>query len=92
MLNETGDLVKRKSEKVDVLNAFLVSVFSGKTIMLQESQVPETKEKDWSKEDVSLVEEYQVREYLSIVGIHNSMGLNGLYPQVLRKMVWVDRL
>lgn len=53
MLNETGDLVKRKSEKVDVLNAFFVSVFSGKTIMLQESQVLETKEKDWSKEDVS---------------------------------------
>ncbi|KAK4828295.1 LOW QUALITY PROTEIN: hypothetical protein QYF61_024960 [Mycteria americana] len=45
-------------EEAEVLNAFFASVFIRKT-GLQESQAPETRGKDWSKEDILLVEEDQ---------------------------------
>ncbi|KAK4811069.1 hypothetical protein QYF61_016355, partial [Mycteria americana] len=48
-------------EKAEVPNAFFASVFASKT-GLQECQVPETRGKVWSKEDVPLVEEDQVPE------------------------------
>ncbi|KAK4829863.1 hypothetical protein QYF61_007255 [Mycteria americana] len=53
---------------------------------LRESQVPETEGKSWSKEDVPLVDEDQVREYLSNLHIHKSLGPDGMYPKVLREL------
>ncbi|KAK4807033.1 hypothetical protein QYF61_000362 [Mycteria americana] len=64
LLNEIGDLVTQDMEKAEVLNAAFASVFTSKT-SLQESQAPEARGKVWSKEDVPLVEEDLVREYLS---------------------------
>ncbi|KAK4806752.1 hypothetical protein QYF61_005548 [Mycteria americana] len=60
-------------EKAEVLNAFFTLVFTSKT-SLQESQVPETRGKGWSKEDVPLVEEAQVREYLSKLDIQCTLS------------------
>ena len=59
------------------INAFFASVFSNKT-GLQESQVPETREEGWSKEDLLLVEE--VREYLQKLDLHKFMGPDGMRP------------
>ncbi|GAB0208674.1 hypothetical protein GRJ2_003333100 [Grus japonensis] len=75
LLNEAGDLVTQDMEKAEVLNTVFASVFTSKT-SLQESQVPETRQKDWSKEDVSLVEEdqkedpgnYRLDSFTSIAG------------------------
>ena len=64
------------------MQEFLVHHLSG----LQESQVPEIRGKGLSKEDVALVEEDQVREYLSKLDIPKSMGPDGMPPQVLREL------
>ena len=64
-------------EEAEILNAFFASVFTG----LQESRVPETQGKVWSKEGVPLVEEDQVREYLSKADIHELMVLDGMHPR-----------
>ena len=84
LLNKTRDLVTQDIEQAEVLTAFFVSVFTSKT-GLQGSQVPETKGKDWSQKDVPLVEEDQIREYLSNMDIHKPMGSDGIHPQVLRE-------
>ena len=56
-LNELGDLVIQHMEMTEVLSTFFDSVFSSKT-GLQESQIPETRGKVWSK-DLHFVEEDQ---------------------------------
>ena len=48
-----------------------ISVFVGKT-SFQESQAPETTGEVWTKEDLLLVEEGQVREHLNHLGTHTS--------------------
>lgn len=50
------------------MSAFFNSVFTSKT-GLQKSHVPETRKKVWSKEDVCLVEEDLVREYLNTLDL-----------------------
>lgn len=71
------------TEKVEVLNAFFVSVFTGK-ICLLESQAAETRVEVWSMEDFLSVEGDQVRRHLKKPDIFKSMGPDGLHPQVLR--------
>ena len=50
-------------DKAEISDAFFASVFSSKT-GFQESQVPESREKGWSKEDVALLKVDSVREHL----------------------------
>ena len=50
LLNRAREQVTNHTEEAKVLNAFFASVFTDKTD-LQESQSPETRGKDWSKED-----------------------------------------
>ena len=57
LLNGTGDLVTNNMEKAKVLNAFFAPVFTGNTC-LQNSQVPETFGKVWSKETFPSAEEH----------------------------------
>lgn len=51
-------------DMAEVLKTFFAIVFTIKS-SLQESQVPETSRIIWSKEDIPLVEEDQVKVYLS---------------------------
>lgn len=64
LLNKTRDFVKHNMEKAELLNAFFTTVFINMT-SLQECQVPETRGKGWTREDVPLMEDHQVREYLN---------------------------
>jgi len=72
-------------EKTEVLNTFYVSVSASKPSLL-ESQASDTRGKGWSEEDVVLVEENQVRLYLSKLDIHKSMNPDGMHTQVLSEL------
>lgn len=63
LLNTVVDRITWDTGKAEVLNSFLATVFSNKT-GFQESQVPESREKGWSKEDVALLKVDSVREHL----------------------------
>lgn len=60
-------------EKAEVLHVVFTSVFTSKASL--GSQVPETRGKWWSKEDVPSVEEDKVMEYLSKLDIRRSVSL-----------------
>ncbi|GAB0178742.1 mitochondrial enolase superfamily member 1 [Grus japonensis] len=80
LLNEVGALVTEDTENADLLNAFLASVFSAQAGP-QETQTLEVGEKD-----LPLAEEDRVREHLGKLDIHESMGPDGMHPQVLREL------
>lgn len=69
-LSGAGDQVTKDMEKSMFLTSFYASVFTGK-ICLQDSWAPETV---WNEDDLSLVEEDQVREHLNRLRIQKSMG------------------
>lgn len=81
-------LVTVDLQKAKVLRVFFGSASTSKT-SLWEVQVPETEVNSWNKEEVALVEEEQVREYLNNLGIQKSMGPEGMPPCVLRQLAVV---
>ncbi|PKU45830.1 rna-directed dna polymerase from mobile element jockey-like [Limosa lapponica baueri] len=88
LLNEMGAMVLEDTEKAKLLNAFFASVFSAQTSP-REPQNLEESEKVWTKEALPLVQEDQVKELLSELDTHKSMGPDGMYPQVLRELAEV---
>ena len=70
---------------MELLNAFFASVFTGKAGP-QAFQSLEVREKAWRKEDLPLVEEDWVRDHVSNLDTHKSMGPDGMHLQVLREL------
>jgi len=85
LLNEVGVLVTEHAEKAELLNAFFASVFSAKASP-QESQALELTKEVCRKDGLPLVEEDCVRDHLSNLDAHKSMGPDGMHPQVLREL------
>lgn len=86
LLNKTWELFTQNRENAEVLNVFFSSVFTSQT-NLQESQIPKTTSKVWSKEDVVLMEEYQVREYLSELELKKVFFLYNWYVRRMEEKV-----
>jgi len=80
-----GAPVMEDTEEMELLNAFFASVFSAKAGP-QAPQSVEVREKAWRKDDLPLVEEDWVRDHLSKLDTHKSMGPNGMHPRVLREL------
>ncbi|PKU44717.1 rna-directed dna polymerase from mobile element jockey-like [Limosa lapponica baueri] len=81
-------MVTEDAGKAELLNAFFASVFTAQTSP-QEPWTLEESEKVWTKEDLPLVEEDEVREQLRRLDIHKFMGPDGIPPRVLRELAEV---
>lgn len=73
LLNESEVLTTQDWETDEVLNAFFTSVFTSKSSLHKFKDLG-IRGKVWSKEDLLLLEEDQVRDYLSKLDILKSMG------------------
>jgi len=85
LLNEVGVLVTEDAEKAELLNAFFASVFSANANP-QESQALEVREAAYREDALPLVQKDCVRDHLSNLGTHKSMGPNRMHPRVLREL------
>ncbi|GAB0175985.1 mitochondrial enolase superfamily member 1 [Grus japonensis] len=70
-------------EKVEVLNDFFASVFTGQCLS-HTAQI--TEGRDWENAEPPTVGEDQVQEYLRNLKVHKSMGPDELHPRVLREL------
>jgi len=85
LLNEICALVTADAEKAELLKASFALVFTTEAGS-QASQALEVRGKACQKEDLPLVKEDWVRDHLSNLETHKSMGPNRMHPQVLREL------
>ncbi|OWK55170.1 hypothetical protein RLOC_00015312 [Lonchura striata] len=81
-----GNLVTADEEKVEVLNAFFASVFSEKMAFPQDSSPFGLVDGVREQNDPPIIQEEAVRELLSCLDVHKSMGPDGIHPMVMRDL------
>ncbi|GAB0179884.1 stAR-related lipid transfer protein 4 [Grus japonensis] len=88
LLNKMGKLDTQNMEKDEVLNAAFISAFISKS-GLQESQVLGRKGKNWSKENVPLVDKDQIRGVVNTVYMDFSKVFETVSHKFLMKKMFM---
>jgi len=80
------NIATKDEEKAEVLSAFFASVFNNQTNYSQGIQSPELEARvgKWNKSPV--IQEEAVNDLLCHLDTHRSVGLDGIYPRVLREL------
>ena len=82
-MNEVRALMTEDAEKAALLNAFFVHTAGG---CPEEPHTPEAPEELQIKKEFASVDEGCVTDQFSNMGIHKSMGSDGVHPWVLREL------
>ena len=86
LLGVAGDVATRDMEKAEILDAFFWPPFSTGRACPQGSQVPEPASRVCGHEAVPTVKEDRVKNHLSQLDIHESMGPGRMHPRVLKEL------
>ncbi|KAK4830258.1 hypothetical protein QYF61_009351 [Mycteria americana] len=89
LLDMGGNIVTKDEEKAEVLNAFFASVFKSKTSYSPGTQPPELEDRDGEQNEAPEIQGKMVSDLLHHLDTCKSMGLDGIHPRVLRKLVEV---
>jgi len=84
-MNKNGSLIPTDEEKGEVLNNFFASVFTG-NLSPCPSPVDGLQDRDQRGKAPPTVREDQVRDHLRNLNVHKSVGLDEMYPRVLREL------
>jgi len=84
-MNKNYNLVSTDEEKAEVLNNFFASVFAG-NLSPQPFRVDGPQDGDQGGKASTSVREDRVRDHLSNLNIHKSMGPGEMHPRILREL------
>ena len=76
---------KREMKKAEVLKNFFASALTSKGSS-HTIQAAESKGKNWEKEDLPTISEYQVWDHLKNLKVQNFAGPSEIHPWVLREV------
>ena len=85
-MDEGGKLVVAHEEKAEEFNVFFASVFCRKTTCPQDNCPPGLVDGVREQNGPPCIQEEAVRELLSSLDVHKSMGPDGIHPRVRREL------